>query len=417
MADDLSLIVPIGAELSGLAQGITEAKVALSQFEAQANSIAKSSAEKIKKAFSGAAQPYSLAGQTVSPDMTTKPYELAEDAVKKVGTAAEDTAKKTAAVGAEAKKANETFKEMGRLTAAVGKGLVVAQTALGTIKIVSAAIKGDFDGINEAVDNFPLLGGLAKDLRPLLEGALGVDASQFSESLGEARRQMGLLKAETAAVHALNMEAAEFRIMAARTDNAAAKENAEQEARQFEIRAKYQQMLDDARRSGFANGKTEAQILAEYRMEWDLSIIESNKRVEEANRREKEKTQQEEERRMDEQIRANADAAAKITENRKKAREKAYRDEIDAIRRENEERQQQVDAAREELSEVSKVRGSNFVQRSSTALGSFSSAQSGAAATVARAAQRQVDLQIQIRDLVAKIQSEQKAAQMIGEWN
>lgn len=393
MADDLSLIVPIGADMTGLAQGIAEAGAALRRFETQAKAAATASAASAAEVVRAAVQPYALAGEAVN-----KWERRATAASERVA------AGQRAVFGTLARSSESATNELERFAKRANVLLAIQGASAGVnfLRASWATLNGEFEKSQSFLERFPFgLGDWARTVREVGEEFNGVAErqreslriiQQAKEDTAEWERRARML-GEVLAGESANKSSA----MLGRNDFAGAQAEMEADLKRRTDRKRYELLKEGNDR-----------VIVERAIA--LQIAEEKKNIEEKvaeERRRREEAALDRARRIDKNEKADAARIAKQAEEAARARRDAERDALNAQR----------DALREELQQVSRIQPQNFIQRSSTALGSFTSAQGGAAASVAKAAQRQVELTMQLKNIAQKIEQNQRDPSLATSWN
>lgn len=385
--NDNTIAIAIEAELAPLTAGLKKAEAEVKASAKRMEALAVASKKRLGSAMSQGMVRRSF-----------QPYGLAEDspagAAGAQAAAVAEVAKETKKVEEAAKKAARPFDEMGRMTAIIGRGLAAVNAATYGVKITASLVKGEFDGISEAIRSAPFgLGEFVGLLEDGLNYAMGINAELYSEKAGEARRQEGLRRQYAQEEFALTLNAAELRLSAETAATDKMRESQELAAKLVDIQSKYQQQLNDAKTSG-ATDVEQRRIVSLYELEYQTAIAT-------ARRIERERAELREKAERDALYRHEQEASSIRIENREKERRKRLDENMKDVQREMDERRDAERSMREELAKYQAVNGANFMRSIGTAHGEFRFAQSGASQDVAKAQIKAAQLLQKIEDNTA----------------
>lgn len=382
---DNTIAIAIEAELAPLTAGLKKAEAEVKASAKRMETLAAASKQRL-----GAAMAQGMVRRSF------QPYGVGADSSPVVVQAAAvaEVTKETKKLGEEAKKAVRPFDDMGRMTSLIGRGLAAVNAATYGVKITASLVKGEFDGISEAIRSAPFgLGEFVGMLEDGLNYAVGINAELYSEKAGEARRQAGLRRQYAQEEFNLANKSAELRLASESAASEESRERISNEAKLADIQAKYQQQLNDAKSRG-ATDVEQRRIVSLYELEYQTAIATA-KRIERERAELREKAEREA------LYRHEQEATSLRIENREKERRKRLDENMKDVQREMDERREAEMTLRDELAKYQSVNGANFMRSLGTAHGEFRFAQSGASQEVAKAQIKSAQLLQKIEDNTA----------------
>ncbi len=378
MADgENKITIGIEAEVGQLVAGLKKAEAEVKASTKRMEVIASSASRKL-----GAA----MAPKTVVRSFS--PYGVGADSsfgqVQQAAAMA-SVAAQSKKVADEMRKAEKPMADMARYTSLIARGLAAANAATFTFRVTSALVKGEFDGISEAIRSAPFgLGEVVGLLEQGLNYAAGINAELYSESAGKSRRAEGERRQQLAVEFKLGIKAAELRLEAERATTEEVRDRLTEQAKLFEVQELYQQRLNTAIREGRSVSE-QRQIVRFYEVAYAQVIAEYERKRRESS----ERIAKDEADRVKKSIKSIGDILTRFwqegIEKQQRARAKNIEKQID-------ERKERDMALQDELSKAQSVTGDNFVRSIGTAFGEFKFAQNGAAQAVARAQIRATEL-------------------------
>ena len=275
--------------------------------------------------------------------------------------------------------------------------LLGVQGAVGALRlanVATAAMRGDFDEMQRSIESLPMgLGAVAQAFHGIAAEIVGLNDSleRLARANREAAAAWQAVSIRTSFADNLAAARAEIGIMSERDPEQQARLQFEEDMRRID--ADLRNVQREAANRGVL--VTDAAIQEQR----EARIMVSERRMWERIRKIREDAER---KAADDAVRANAVAAELIERNRRDARQRQYRETLDAIERETKERQRQQDELNKQLAEAQGVVGANFVSTVSSGFGQFRVGQVGGAQEVARA-------QIRSAQLLAKIAENTKA--------
>ena len=412
MADDLSLIVPIGAEISGLARGVSDANAALSKFEAEAKRIASASAASMASIARNSVQPYNLSGEQMSRFANTEPYKvMADKAVsmhRRIAREAEAAYDRVgdslrASFGKATTQAESVVNGFaGKVKAILAPQVVGGVFALG--ESIANMFRGEWDKAYESLEKLPLgIGYVVSSFKGLVSTIAGynTEIEKFREINAELDEKMASRFAEFERKRSSANVASDTQ--AIRSEIAAGSEV--DPVRRAEIQlAEMLRIAEIRKQEMIRNGIDEATATANAAAWAERERIRIIKESDEERWRIEEEALHRRGRAEQRELDAQAERE-RIAESERKSR----------IDRENAWLRDNTEDLHDEMRSLSGVGASEFISTGNTAIGSFTMGQAGAAMTVARASQRQVEIQNELKEIASRIEENLKSRN--AGWN
>lgn len=257
-------------------------------------------------------------------------------------------------------------------------GIQAAVAAVRSVEAASAAIRGEWDQVQDILDRLPMgVGAFNQGLR-----MVSLELSGINEEMREAAAIAGRMASENAALSA--NEAAKGTLSSIQAENAArgAASPAERERILTDEAKRVAREQQRALVSAGVDPSVAARIYAE-------SLKRETDRIIERVSAEYERAQLERGRKDQAIEEADRAMRAKIEADRMEAERRAR---VDAINADVAARRKADESMSAELSKAQSVTGDNFVRSIGTAFGEFKFAQNGAAQAVARAQIRATEL-------------------------
>lgn len=160
-------------------------------------------------------------------------------------------------------------RDFSRVISTAVKGMIALEAVAATVKFSTAAMKGDFEGMEKVVDSLPFgIGRVAEALRPVAEYLIGVKSEDYLTA-DDAERQRAQLAGRRLAniQHPDVMSELEFKRKAAEATTQADKIEAEYQANLARMRVQVEAAREANRRSGaLSPQQLENQLQAQFKL-------------------------------------------------------------------------------------------------------------------------------------------------------
>ncbi len=367
---DNKISIGIEAEIGQLQSGLRRAEEEVKASGRRMEQLAQANAKKIGRAI----ETYGVVGGSAA---TYSQYGVRNDSLFGDMARQADSVRELRGEVAKTSTEMETLAKRANILLAV-QGAVGAFRAIGA---VTAAMRGDWDGVQSAVDRLPMgIGALNQALRETVFYIAGIDEEMAQLASTNKRIDANIAERKSQIVGGLDLDAAKKRLEAEKQSAEYGRQRIENEARLAQLVADSQRKLFDMQSSG-ASVDEQRRFIRLYEIEYERIWTEGKRRLRELA----DEVKRRQEQAANESAKGLVGGVREWFDEALKRRVADLNLQIKALR-------EREEAMKEDLKAAQSVTGANFVKSIGTQFGDYKFAQSGAADAVARAQLRAAEL-------------------------